>query len=76
MFTASLRNISGPILYVLAVVVLCHNTSFADDVTRREAVGQPLAANVRRLLQALDSLGAPLEATRLKTSRRRTCSIR
>ena len=60
------RNVSGQILHVLAIVVLCSNSGSADDVTRREADGQPLAANVRRLLQALDSLGAPLEASRLE----------
>ena len=64
MIIFNLRRFSGQILYLLAIVVLCSNSSFADDVTRREADGQPLAANVKRLLQALDSLGAPLEASR------------
>ncbi len=37
----------------------------ADDLAPVEVEGQPLAANVQRLLQALDSLGAPLpEETR------------
>ncbi len=35
--------------------------SNADDVVRRAADGQPLAANIQRLITALDSLGAPLE---------------
>ena len=64
MLTVCLRKISGQFLFVLASVVLCNSSSFADDVTRRQADGQPLAANARRLLQALDSLGAPLEASR------------
>ena len=64
MLTVSWRRIFGQFLNVLAIVVLGSNLNFADDVTRREADGQPLAANVKRLLQALDSLGAPLEASR------------
>ncbi|MEJ7593580.1 MAG: hypothetical protein WKF77_18740 [Planctomycetaceae bacterium] len=64
MITVCLRKFSAQFLYVLTTVVFFNNSSFADGVTRREAGGQPLAANVRRLLQALDSLGAPLEASR------------
>ncbi|MDA1229405.1 MAG: CehA/McbA family metallohydrolase [Planctomycetota bacterium] len=45
------------------IIFLSCNASLAEDVPRRPADGQPLAANVHRLLQALDSLGAPLEAT-------------
>ena len=64
MLTAScLRKASGQILCVLAFALLVRS-SFADDVTRRQADGQPLAANARRLLQTLESLGAPLEASR------------
>lgn len=58
------RRFCGQFLNVLAIVALSNSINFADDVARREAEGQPLAANVKRLLQALDSLGAPLEASR------------
>ncbi|MEZ6033989.1 MAG: CehA/McbA family metallohydrolase [Planctomycetaceae bacterium] len=45
-------------------IVIFASECFADDVARRVADGQPLAANVSRLRLALDSLGAPLEASR------------
>ncbi|MCA9012419.1 MAG: hypothetical protein KDB01_21860, partial [Planctomycetaceae bacterium] len=45
-------------------IVIFASECFADDVARRVADGQPLAANVARLRLALDSLGAPLEASR------------
>ncbi len=64
MLTVYWRRFFGQFLNVLVIVVLGNNLNFADDVTRREADGQPLAANVKRLLQALDSLGAPLETSR------------
>ena len=36
----------------------------ADDVARRAVEGQPLAANIQRLISALESLGAPLEQSK------------
>jgi len=48
---------------IFIAIVLCR-CSHADDVERRFAEGQPLAANVQRLINALDSLGAPLERSR------------
>ncbi len=63
MITACLRKFSRQFLYLMTSVTLCSNSSFADDVARRQADGQPLAANIRRLLQTLDSLGAALEAS-------------
>ena len=63
MITVCLRRFFGQILCTLAIAFLCNNSS-ADDVTRRQADGQPLAANARRLLQTLESLGASLEASR------------
>jgi hypothetical protein len=47
----------------VAICLLCQVCN-ADDVARRAADGQPLAANVQRLISALDSLGAPLEQSR------------
>ena len=63
MIAVCLRRFFGQILCTLAIAFLCNNSS-ADDVTRRQADGQPLAANARRLLQTLESLGASLEASR------------
>ncbi len=48
------------IFIAIALCRCCH----ADDVERRFAEGQPLAANVQRLINALDSLGAPLERSK------------
>jgi hypothetical protein len=44
---------------IVIAIVLCR-CSPADDVERRLADGQPLAANVQRLLSALEALGTPL----------------
>src|SRR5262249_29636667 len=56
----------GCLCRLLAVLSLLAGASLhADELPPAEVEGQPLAANVGRLLQALDSLGAPLpEATR------------
>ena len=44
------------------LLLLCGKVcAFGDDVMRRAVEGQPAAANVTRVLQALESLGAPLE---------------
>jgi len=59
------RNHLSFVVCVIFVSVVA-GLAFSDDVARRAADGQPLAANVSRLLQALDSLGAPLEASRLE----------
>jgi hypothetical protein len=48
------------------VVLSCGGGSLADDAGRLADIaveGQPLAANVQRLLDALDYLGAPLSST-------------
>jgi hypothetical protein len=49
--------------YLLAITlgILAVNSP-AEDVPRRNAEGQPLAANVKRVLEALESLGSPLPA--------------
>lgn len=47
------------------IIALIASHGFSEDVARRAADGQPLAANVQRLLQTLDTLGAPPEASRL-----------
>lgn len=39
-------------------------SSPAEDIPRRSVDGQPLAANVQRLISALDSLGTPLERSK------------
>ena len=44
MITACLRKFSRQFLYLMTSVTLCSNSSFADDVARRQADGQPLAA--------------------------------
>ncbi len=44
------------------VAMLCGPFAAAQELTPVAVEGQPLAANVRRLLQALDYLGAPLPA--------------
>ena len=53
-----------PAVCALIIAVIAGH-GFSEDVARRAADGQPLAANVHRLLQTLDTLGAPLEASRL-----------
>ncbi len=53
-----------PAVCALIIAVIAGH-GFSEDVARRAADGQPLAANVHRLLQTLDTLGAPPEASRL-----------
>src|SRR5262245_55284321 len=48
------------LLLAVPGVILAATLSRADELTPLEVEGQPLAANVQRLAQALDSLGAPL----------------
>ena len=48
---------------IVVTFVFCGGST-ADDIPRRSTAGQPLAANVQRLLSALDSLGAPLERSK------------
>ncbi len=46
----------------IAMPLLCGNAlTAADEVARRVVEGQPVAANVRRVLETLESLGAPLD---------------
>jgi hypothetical protein len=63
MFLDPGRNRSSLVVCVIVVSAMA-GSAFSDDVARRAADGQPLAANVHRLLQTLDSLGAPPEASR------------
>jgi hypothetical protein len=44
------------------VTILCERIASAQELSPVPVEGQPLAANVKRLLQALDYLGAPLPA--------------
>jgi hypothetical protein len=46
----------------MLVLVICIPTGRADSPPRVDVAGQPLAANVRRVLDALDLLGRPLDA--------------
>ena len=56
----------------IAMPLLCGNAhTAADEIARRVVEGQPVAANVRRVLETLESLGAPLDeaaTTALKTA--------
>jgi hypothetical protein len=63
MFLDPGRNRLSLVVCVIVVSAMA-GSAFSDDVARRAADGQPLAANVHRLLQTLDSLGAPPEASR------------
>ncbi len=49
-------------LSVVIVATFCGRLASAQELAPVAVEGQPLAANVRRLLQALDYLGAPLPA--------------
>jgi hypothetical protein len=49
-------------LSVMIVWMLSGGVAFSQKLAPVPVEGQPLAANVKRLLQALDSLGAPLPA--------------
>jgi hypothetical protein len=61
----ALRWLTALGLVAAACQVLAEASLHADELPPVEVEGQPLAANVQRLLQALDSLGAPLpEAAR------------
>ena len=44
----------------LSMMVMLSATCFAADVPRKQTEGQPLAANVQRVIQTLDYLGQPL----------------
>ena len=50
----------GAMFATIVTVMFCQFSN-ADDIARRAVDGQPLAANIQRLITALDSLGAPLE---------------
>jgi len=53
-----------PYSIALVVVLSCGHMASGQELTPVVVEGQPLAANVKRLLQALDYLGAPLPAER------------
>jgi hypothetical protein len=57
------RDCQWPRYVFAAVAVICGAGSIsADEPTAVPVEGQPLAANIERLVQALDFLGAPIEA--------------
>lgn len=67
MITVCLRPLRRHALsVVLLFSVLCPRL-VAEEVARRSVEGQPLAANVQRLMLALESLGAPLEQATLNS---------
>ena len=53
-----------PYSIALIAMLSCGHMASGQDLTPVVVEGQPLAANVKRLLQALDYLGAPLPAER------------
>jgi hypothetical protein len=52
----------SPLFVTLIGALFISNVATAQDLSPVPVEGQPLAANVKRLLQALDYLGAPLSA--------------
>ena len=52
---------SSHLLGVVACVLLALQSAVADDLPILATEGQPLGANVTRVVQALDTLGRPLD---------------
>ncbi len=61
MITVYLRRLHCFALSMALLLTVFCLRLVAEDVARRSVEGQPVAANVQRLMQALESLGSPLE---------------